>query len=148
MARIIIEEAQAWGEATKLKLATLDTYLLANIEEEVIGQLAGTYDTSTWLDPTSTPKLIRVIISKMYVSWFYNRTYSEDTDKGNPYASALAANAAMLIAGIIDGTITIPGTPNQGEEPSFYPTDNSSIQKATCDDPSLGPAHFSMWQTF
>lgn len=146
MARITPAEAQAWGERTKLKLDTLDTALLDHLEAEVLGQIGGTYDTSTWVDTTSTPKLVRTIIAKLYVAWFYDRQYSEDTDSGNPYAANLKANAAMLIEGIVDGSITIPGVDNTAGEIAFYPTDASSMldPRDFPDDPSVGPAVFSM----
>lgn len=151
MARITPAEAQAWGEPTKLKITTLDTELLAHLEEEVLGQLAGIYDVSTWVDNTSTPKLVRTIIAKTYVCWYYQRQYSEDTDAGNPYAKSLATNAQMLIDGLIDGSITLPDVPtSQGQTATFYPTDESSLldPRDFPDDPSVGPAQFSLTMRF
>lgn len=151
MARIKVEEAQAWGEPTKLKIETLDSFLLAHIESEVIGQLQGVLDVSTWIDQTTTPSLVRTIIAKMYVSWLYRRQYSEDTDAKNPYAQDLDTNAKMLIAGLVAGTIEIPGQPNTDiTNPVFYPTDASSLldPRDFPDDPSVGPAKFSMTTVF
>ena len=151
MARISLPEARAWAEPTKLKIDTLDNNLLALLEEEVLGQLQGVLDISTWVDQNTTPRLIRTIISKLYVSWFYRRQYSEDTDAKNPYAQDLAANANMLIAGLIAGTIEIPGTTtNDITSPLFYPTDASSLldPRDFPDDPSVGPAKFSMTTVF
>ena len=149
MARITPNEAQAWGEQTKLNLSTLDTYLLASIEEEVLTRIQPVYDTVGWVDPSTTPRLVRVIIAKMYVSWFYDRQYSENQSEGNDYAAMLRQNAEMLIVGITDGTIEIPGEPSSAiQQPSFYPNDASSALSPTFDDPSLGPAKFSMGGIF
>jgi hypothetical protein len=151
MARITPAEAQGWGERTKLNLGTLDADLLSHIEEEVLARINSVYDTSVWTTPTNTPRLIRVIISKMYVSWFYDRQYSENQDEGNDYAALLRTNAEMLITGILDGTIEIPDvgvTPSTAQVASFYPNDLSSAQVPTLEDPSLGPAKFSMGKVF
>lgn len=158
MARITPVEAQGWGERTKLDLSTLDTALCTQIEEEVLSRISSIYDTTTWLDQTSTPRLIRVIIAKMYVAWFYDRQYSENQDQGNDYAKLLKDNAEMLITGIIDGTITIPGTTQDSNSlPGYYPSDASSalteqnnimIAGTNIPDTSIGPSKFSMGQRF
>jgi hypothetical protein len=61
----------------------------------------------------------------------------------------LKENAGMLIQGLIDGTIEIPGVPpTSSPNPSFYPNDASSALEPTLEDPSLGPARFSMGKVF
>lgn len=148
MARINKNQAQAWAEGTKLTIAALDLNLLAHIENEVIGRLNSAFDTSTWVDDVTTPVLVQTIISKMYVAWLYDRQYSEDIEQGSNYADRLKANAETLTMGLLDGTIEIPGIPDVAGSPVFYPTDASSAQPPTFDDPSLGPAAFSMGQRF
>jgi hypothetical protein len=148
MARIQKEDAQGWVESTKLPLSSLDIALLTQIEGEVLARLATAYDTSTWLDQTSTPLVVRVIIAKTYVAWIYDRQYSENQTGGNDYAAMLRTNAEMLIVGLVNGTIDIPGVNPTGSIPSFYPNDASSAQDPTPDDTSLGPAAFSMGKVF
>lgn len=150
MALITSSDAQGWAESTKLNLSALDVSLLGQIETEVIARLNSIYTTTAWISPTTTPSVVKVIIAKMYVAWFYDRQYSENQDEGNDYAAMLRANAEMLMSGLIDGTIGIPGeTPTgAGSGASFYPNDASSALSPTFDDPSLGPAHFSMGKVF
>lgn len=150
MARITPSDAQGWGERTKLDLSTLDASLLNQLESEVIGRLNSAYDTTLWVDDTTTPELVRTIIAKMYVSWFYDRQYSENQDEGNDYAALLRANAEALMTGLLDGTIDIPGVPQVGSGlgPIYYPNDASSAMEPTDDDMSLGPAKFSMGKVF
>ena len=150
MALITPVDAQGWAESTKLNLSTLDGSLLDSIESEVLARLASAYDTSLWISPTTTPKIVKVAISKLYVAWFYDRQYSENQEQGNDYAAMLRTNAEMLITGLLDGTITIPGTVPVGSASgaSFYPNDASSALEATPEDPSLGPAKFSMGKVF
>lgn len=149
MPRITVEEVRGWVEVTKLNVQDLDLNFLPQLETEVLARINTVYDTTTWLDPTSTPALIRVIITKMYAGWIYDRAYSENQADANPYAAMLKENAGMLLQGVIDGTIEIPGvTPASSPNPSFYPNDASSALEPTLDDPSLGPARFSMGKVF
>lgn len=152
MARVTQPQVAAWAEASKMGtsagIVSLDTNLLDQLEAEVISRLSGAgFDTTTWVDASTTPSIIRVAIAKMYVSWIIDRQYSEDEDL-NAYAARLDANAAGVIEGLVSGEIIIPGSPEVAGQPAFYPTDESSAQRPTFDDPSLGPAHFSMGQVF
>lgn len=150
MPRITLEGAQGWTEKNKLKLSTLDLDLLDSIENETLARLSSAYDITGWIDPTNTPALVQVIICKYYVSWIYDRAYSENNMTPNRYGLMLRANAEMLISGLIDGTIDIPGVPpiGSGGGPGFYPNDESSALQPTFDDPSLGPAKFSLGKVF
>lgn len=149
MAHITPSDAQGWAESTKLNLSTLDASLESQIATEIISRLASAYDTSGWIDNTNTPSLVKVIIAKFYVAWFYDRQYSENQQEGNDYAALLRANAEMLITGLVDGTIEIPGVTASGSGvPGYYPNDASSAMEPTSDDPSLGPAKFSMGKVF
>jgi hypothetical protein len=148
--RVTLGQCQAWAEKSKLTLTSLDEELLDQIETEVLAQIGVTYNTSTWIDTLTTPKLVQIAISKKYVVWVYERQYSENVPEGgSAYAQRLDANAEMLITGIVDGTIELPGLElGTGGQPSFYPNDSSSALEPTVDDRSLGPAKFSMGQVF
>lgn len=149
MARVTQREIQSWLELTKLNLAALNTDLLTQLEEEVLVRLSTVYTVTGWVDETTTPKIVRVIISKMYASWYIDKVYSENQDAGNDYAVRLQANAEMLIQGLVSGLFEIPGEPvtNPGTA-SFYPTDASSAQKPTEADPSLGGPWMSLGKAF
>lgn len=150
MARITVREAQAWVEGTKFTIADpfsqQDSDMLDMLEEECLSIIANAYDTSTWVDPSTTPKLVRTAIAKKFTAWAYRRQYSEAiTEDDAIYAAKLIENAKMIIKGIADGTIKIPDLPPSiASTPVFYPTDASSNSKPTRDDMSLGPAKFSM----
>jgi hypothetical protein len=148
VAHISVAEAQAWAEGTKLTISSLDQELEAHLAEETIRRLDSAFDVTLWVDAAGTPKLVRTIISKLYVAWLYDRTYSEDIEQGNNYADRLKINAEILMTGLLDGTIELPGLPDVAGSPVFYPTDASSAMQPTFDDPSLGPAAFSMGMRF
>lgn len=146
MARITLAEAQAWGEPTKLPLPSLDISLVAQVEEQVIARLSSAYTTITWIDAVTTPRLVRSVIAMFYMSWLYDRAYSEDNEL-NAWAARLAQMANDLLTEIIEGTIDIPDVPGSGDSlsgPVFYPTDASTAGTASADDWSQGPESFNM----
>jgi|SRR5882762_5154585 len=149
MARISVQQAQAWGEQTKLPITGLDVPLLTQIENQVLATLSEGFDVSTWLDSTNTPPIVQQILSMLYVSWFYNRQYSEDQEHVNVYATLLRAEAESLIVGLLDGSIIMPNQPiSAADGPTFYPNDSSTAAETTNLDTSLGPASFSMGRIF
>ncbi len=158
MPRITVAEAQAWAESSKFTIPTSgggssftaqDTSQLEQIEEEILAKIANAYDTSDWTDENTTPRLVRVAIAKKFVAWAYRRQYSESLgDVDASYSALLEANASSIIDGIVDGTIEIPDEGGSNIGPVFYPTDASSALEPTRDDPSLGPAKFSMGLSF
>lgn len=154
MARVTVAEVQGWLDGAKITISSLDTELIANLEEETLDRLAVAYDISGWTNNSNTPKLIRTIISKYYASWLIDRFYSENLPDLSPYAKRLCDNADMVITGVINGQIIVKDstgttvTPAVSRGASFYPNDNSSAQTPTLDDPSLGGPYFSLGRAF
>lgn len=149
MPRITKENVQGWLDRSKLTILALDLDFLAQLEEEILARINSVYNTSLWVDVNSTPLLIQAIISKKYASWHYAKSYSENTEDDNEYAQRIDDNAEMLINGILSGIIEVPGeTAINNPGPSFYPNDASSAMEPTFEDPSLGPAKFSMGTVF
>jgi hypothetical protein len=149
MPLIDLQEVKAWAERTKLTLGDFDDDLLQHITNIVIGRLAGTFDTTTWLDPSTTPRLIRTIISMRYVSAVYRRSFSDEADAPSSYPFWLEQQTGDMIDGLIDGTVDLPELPSQFTGTvAFYPNDDSSAMEPTSTDGSLGPGHFSMGSVF
>lgn len=150
MPRVAVSEVQAWVEPAKMTVTVLDQELLSQLEEEILVQLSPQYDVSSWLTPETTPKIVRVVIAKTYSSFFIDRAYSENQDGGNDYAARLMANANMLMTGLTSGSIDIPDVPatNSSTAPSFFPTDASSAQLPTSENPEFGGPYFSLGRVF
>jgi hypothetical protein len=155
MARVTVPEVQGWLDGAKITISTLDTALVDNIETETLSRLESIYDVSGWTNDTNTPKIIKTVITKYYASWLIDRFYSENQDGGSDYAKRLCDNADMVMTGIIDGQIIVsdvpggtPVVPESSRTASFYPTDASSSQIPTTDDPSLGGPYFSLGKAF
>jgi hypothetical protein len=152
MARIQPEDAQAWAEETKLPVAQFESFLVAQVETQVLAKLSAAFPaevTSTWVDPATTPPMVKTVISMLYVAWYYEKHYSEEQTNLNDYATLLRAHAETLIVGMLDGSIVVPEAPIpvQGD-PAFYPNDTSSAQLPTSMDRSLGDAKFSMGEVY
>lgn len=146
---ITLDEVQIWLEATKLRLASDDEL----VEEPptstyVLARLSGAYDTSTWSDASSTPALVRQIISMLVAARRYNKTYSEASDAGNPYADKLEQQAMTMLEQIVDGTLALEEITTEGPSVSgtlsFYPTDSSTL----IDDEDDAGRAFSMGARF
>ena len=151
MTNIVVGDAQAWCQPNKLNLGSaLDGDLEVQVSSGILARIASTYDVSTWTTPATTPQVVKTIIAMFYAAWMYNKQYSDDNDDTNGYADKLMEMAEAMLVNILDGTTEIPGidpTVDSGA-PSFYPTDTSSAQCPTVEDPSLGPAKFSMGTIF
>lgn len=101
-------------------------------------KLVGTFATTTlalWVDPTSTPEVIRAIAGRLIAAKWYMEIYAEDSDEDAKYAKALYDEAISMLQQIIDGFITVID-PTTGEpypevqtgmltDTSFWPSDDS-----------------------
>jgi hypothetical protein len=157
VANIDVDDAQPFATPRKLNLGTsLDVDLEATVATQVLAQIQAAYDTSTWVDPNTTPRLVRSIVGMYYIAWYYQRTYAEDTGTAT-YADRLLRWAQMLINGILAGNIRLTDVVATGESygtPSFYPNDLSSATRPEdldINDPergSVGGAYFTMGQVW
>jgi hypothetical protein len=151
MSNIIVREAQAWCQENKLDLgSSLDDELEKQVSSQVLTRVATAYNVSGWTDTYNTPEIIKTVIAMYYAAWMYNKLYSDDNDDTNAYADKLMAMAEAILLNILAGVTEIPGvdpTLDSGS-PAFYPTDASTASCATYEDPSLGPAAFTMSAKF
>lgn len=98
-------------------------------------KLIGTFATTTlalWIDPDSTPEVIRAIAGRLIAAKWYMEIYAEDSDEDAAYAQRLYDEAMSMLQQILDGTITVidPTT----EEP--YP----DVQTGMLTDASFHPS--------
>lgn len=150
MASIELADAQAWIEPTKLTLSALDEQLEAQIVTQIYSRLFGTFNTTTWNSPATTPAIVRSIIAMYYVAWTYDKYYSDDAE-ANAYAERLRAYADANIAGLVAGAIELIELPDANvgvSSPTFFPNDASSANSPTRDNPSDGPPSFTMGTVF
>lgn len=102
----------------------------------VKGSLAGMFAPiviATWVDPDSTPELIRSVTGRLTAAFIYaNLTSEEDPGKVSAYAQWLYDGAMLMLAQILAGTLTViddNGDPvdTQGSGLlSFFPDDTTT----------------------
>lgn len=129
MAHVTVTEVQAWLDPAKLPLAPNDPLPEeVNAGAMVLGRLANVYDVTTWVNSTTTPTIVKTIISALVAGARYNKIYSEEEDAGNAYANKLERRAFELLDYIVNGDIAItdlPVTAVGSFYPLFYPTDST-----------------------
>jgi len=150
MTYITVDQAQAWCEATRMTLSSVDSELADSMAIQTIARLSQAYETAGWVDESTTPKLVVKIIAMLYVAAEYDRVFST-SDAGSVYAQRLRAMAEQLIVGILAGTtdlVDASETSAATSGPLFYPTDQSTAIAPTREDMSTGPEAFSMGRVF
>lgn len=134
MAVIEVGDVQAWLEQTKMSVSVIDVELEQTFRLQVFGALnvAG-FDTSTWVDPATTPALVKNIIAGYVAGWSYNRQYSESIEPGQrTYGDRIIALCDSLLAQLVSGAITVDDIPNlsvASSGPAFYPADTTSYEQ-------------------
>lgn len=149
---ITLDEVNAWAESTKLDFSAgeLDEALERHVSTQIISRLRGTFDVSTWVDDATTPKLVRTLISMLYMAWYYDKHYSDDAE-ANAYAQLLRETVEANILGLLSGDIILEEFPDANigvGTPSFFPTDASSSRPSSSMFPSDGPPVFTMGSVF
>jgi hypothetical protein len=143
-------DVNAWLEDTKLSLDSLDASLEDQVSNLILSRLAPEFTVTTWTDIASTPKIIRTLIAMLYAAWTYDRAYGDNAEEPNTYAVLLRRTVESNIAGILSGYIVVTESPltTDSREPVFFPTDFSSAQAPTDDNPEWGPPAFMMGSVF
>jgi len=115
-----------------------------DIERIIRGYLAGHVDAvemALWVDPDSTPSIIRAIGGRLGAAFIYRRRYSEDSLDDPQYAQFKYNEAMMMLQSIINGDIVVdPDAPPGGVALTtdlFYPN-----------DPNTDPPKFTMSSRF
>lgn len=164
MAHISLAEAQAWVEISKLSFLDengndnerFSPELAEQNAQLVLSRLRAAFGASlvsTWVDETTTPKLVRTIIAMYYVAAEYDKHYSDEVDDNtNNYATILRRLADQNIAGLVDGSVELEEDPDANSgvgTPVFFPTDASSDNRIGFHtDPSDGGPAFLMGTVF
>lgn len=100
-------------------------------------KLRGTFATTvlaTWLDPATTPIIIREIAGMIIAAKWYAELYAEDSDEEAEYATNLWNQAMAMLLEIIAGSLVVtnpitdepyPGETGDLTEASFWPNDDA-----------------------
>ena len=134
MALIDVGDVQSWFTEDRLQLEFEDELPEeVNVSLETLARLSTRYDVDTWVDPDTTPALVKSVISAQVAAIRYRKQYADQlatSEEGN-YADWLENWAMTNLDGIIDGTIPLLDIVTDEElviaqesaSASFYPTD-------------------------
>ena len=125
---VSVQEVQQWLEVTKLAVTDVDATLEDTFFNLVAGRLSARYDVASWTDETTTPKLVRVVVSMLIAAAVYNRSYAEQIADVSEvsYGTRLELSAMSLLGGLADGSTDLvgeEGTESDISGPVFWPTD-------------------------
>jgi hypothetical protein len=119
-------EVQQWIQDSRLTIASVDPPLESSAYSRVVGALALRYTTASWTDSTTTPALVRSIISMLIAAWTINKAHAETVGDVDAYGVHLESSAEVLLGGLADGSILIDDTAvgdYSTGQPGFWPTD-------------------------
>lgn len=137
MALATFTDANQWLDQVKVKFVD-DTDAIPeadNAENIVKAKLYDTFPTLVplWVDPASTPKIVREIASMLMAAFRYGRKYSQQTARRSSYAVQLETRANELIDQLVAGTVQlidvspIPVGAAVGSS-YFYPNDLTGVE--------------------
>jgi hypothetical protein len=129
VAYVNLAQVQSWLQQDKYDLlpdgiAAEQEGLAAN---RILATLEQRYNTSTWTDSTNTPAMVSQMIAMLVASYTLRKAVSQD-DGIATYADWLEGRVDALLAGLVDGSIDLPGIepdPNSpgGASVGFFPTE-------------------------
>lgn len=128
MAVIDVDQVQQWLASTKYPIEELDEILEETARAVVFSGLEARFDTTSWVDESTTPQLVQVVIALLVAAWTYQRLVGEDVNEGDNYGATLEQRAHTLLKGILDSVIDVGVEPDPdlvaGRSVSFFPTDD------------------------
>ena len=133
MALIEVGDVQSWFTEDRLQLEYSDELPEeTNVSNEVLAKISKRYDVTLWVSVTTTPALVKSVISAQVAAIRYRKQYADQlADEVNNYADWLDNWAMTTLDGIVDGSIPLLDIVTDEElviaqesaSASFYPTD-------------------------
>lgn len=156
MAVIELVDIQQWLELTKIEPSSIDAALEISCQEEAFSRLATKYDVSTWIDASTTPELVKTIVSLLYAGRLWNRSFQAGSSKEGSYGDKLIRRADLLLLGIVEGEYDLIDTdtgntidPASDEGPSFFPDDSATeLAKTDPEHADAAPQYATMGMRF
>lgn len=141
-------QVKQWIEATRMPSLAVDATLEQSTQGIIKAKLAARYDSVSWVDQASTPKLIQTISSMYNAGFQYQRQFGQDVAGyagQENYGQRLVSIADGLIEQLATGEIDldeVEAIQNTSVGPVFWPNDSTGQ-----DDPNFD-IKFSMGMTF
>ena len=107
-ALIATTDVNAWLDIKKATIASLEGALLDQVTAQVLGSLSIRYSVEGWAGPTTTPLIVKRILSMFYAGNYYLKIYSTDSEPSD-YGEMLLRDAQTLLDSVVNGSIVIIG---------------------------------------
>lgn len=140
-----ISDIQTWPREDRIDVNDVNSVKPSTEADRLIrAQLAGVFTPTviaSWVDPASTPELIRSIAGRLAAAYLIRNLYSEESNEVPAYATELYVEAVAMLTDIRASRITVVGAngvpiTEATTDISFWP-----------DDSTDGP-YFTMSQNF
>lgn len=140
MALASLDDINLFLPVDKIKVDTAK-YVPFQLDAERIirGYLAGYFTPATlatWVDPDSTPGLIRAIVGRIVAAFYYRERYAEDQLDDPKYAQNLYDTAMQFLRDIMAGILVVEEVTDQPTtdrltSDDFWPNDTTEPSKFT-----------------
>lgn len=156
MAYFLLSDVNQWLARSKYDARIIEPEVEKAVKDAGFGIVSLRYNTTTWVDQATTPRLVWTALSMIYAAWWLQRQIGDDTEAeiGQTYPIRLEARGMAILNGIATELIDLPEADPDPElvgykTALFFPTDEST-QLAEDDpcDPNGTPRVFSMGTRF
>lgn len=111
MALVTTDDVQAWLTKNRIEIEIVDDLPEeVNISAEILASISTRYTVTTWVSPSTTPLLVKSIISARVAALRYAKHYADQLEE-NSYSDWLNMWAMDILKGIISGTIPLTDVP-------------------------------------
>lgn len=107
-ALIATSDVNAWLDIKKATITLLEGALLDQVTSYVLGSISNRYATGGWTGPTTTPLIVKRILSMFYAGYYYLKIYSTDSEPSD-YGEMLLRDAQILLDSVLNGNVLIIG---------------------------------------
>jgi hypothetical protein len=146
---LAVKDIQSWLQQSKYAISSVDSGFETAAVAYVFGEIQQRYDTSSWVNATTTPDLVLIALAMQVASYELRRAAGEE-DGRTTYADFLDQRACKLVDSIVTGAVVLEGatvsTGSLGQGPAFFPDNGAELRDPS--DPTFAPAYFSMSQIF
>ena len=109
----------AWTNTEKVTwAAVVDESLDSQVASQVLARVSKAFDTSTWIDTDTTPRLILSIIAMNYVGRKFQEMYGDDS-LNSDYGTAIITDANNLLINLLAGDLILTDEDGLPIDPTY-----------------------------
>lgn len=131
MSYVDSEKVQAWLESSKFPIVSVNPNFEETAVNLIFAELSQRYDTTTWVDSSTTPPIVLNILAMQIAAFEYRAAVAQE-DGLEHYSDKLEARINQLVSAIATGALSLPSdypvdsTSSLGGGAEIFPTDAST----------------------